>query len=132
MPVVQVDTSSKNLRAALIQKGKPKALTSNSITETEQHYANIGQELLAVVFRCKKFRTYIYGFLFIIESDHKPLKMISKRNLTAAPDGLQRKLLHLQEYDMVIMYRAEKDITLSDVISRLPNKRVRGAMDLYI
>ena len=37
------------------------------------------------------------------ETDHKPLQMISLKNLTAAPAHLQR-ILHLQQYDLVIMY----------------------------
>ena len=83
--VIQVDASSRGLGAALIQEGKPIAFASKSLTETEQHFANIEQELLAVVFGCERFHTYIYGCAFEIESDHKPLGMICLKNLTAAP-----------------------------------------------
>ena len=44
-----------------------------------------------------------------METDHKLLEMISLKNLTAAPARLQRMLLHLQQYDLVITYQpAEK------------------------
>ena len=64
--VIQVDASSRGLGAALIQESKPIAFASKSLTETEQ--------LLAVVFGCKRFRTYIYGCAFKVESDHKMKK----------------------------------------------------------
>ena len=48
--VIQIDASSRGSGAALIQEDKSKAFASKSLTETEQHYANIERELLAVVF----------------------------------------------------------------------------------
>ena len=81
--VIQVDTLSRGLGAALIQNSKPIVHASKTLTETEQCYANIEQELLAVIFQYEKFCMYIYGFSFIIESDHKPLEMISKKNYSS-------------------------------------------------
>ena len=83
--VIQVDASSRGLEATLIQEGKPIAFTSKSLTEIEQRYTNTKRELLAVVFSCERFHTYIYGCAFEVESDHKPLGMICLKNLTAAP-----------------------------------------------
>ena len=120
--VIQVDASSRGLGAALIQEGKPIAFASKSWTETEQRYANIEQELLAVVFGCERFRTFIHGCAFEVEGDHKPLGMTCPKNLTAAPPRLQWMLLRLQEYDMVIKYRPGKEMLLADGLSRLPNK----------
>ena len=51
--VIQVDASSRSLGEALIQEGKPIAFASKFLTETDQRYANIEQELLAVVFGCE-------------------------------------------------------------------------------
>ena len=124
--VIQVETSSRGLGAALIQEGKPIAFASKSLTEIEQRYANIEWELLAVVFGCKRFRTYIYGCAFEVESDHKPLGMICPKNLTATLPRLQRMLLRLQEYDMVIKYRPGKEMLLADGLSRFPNKKKKS------
>lgn len=111
----------------------PIAFASKSLTETEQRYANIERELLAVVFGCERFRTYIYGCSFEVENDHKPLEMICLKNLTAAPPPrLQRMLLRLQEYDMVIKYRPSKEMLLTDGLSRLPNKKNKEVIDLNI
>ena len=87
-------------RAVLQQEGKPIVFASKALTETEQRYANIERELLAVGFGCERFRTYLYGCKFQVESDHKPLEMVSLKNLIAAPHRLQRMLLRLQEYDL--------------------------------
>ena len=102
--VIQVDASSRGLGAALLQDGRPIAFASKSLTPTEQKYANIEREMLAVVFGCKRFHTCVYAKGFTIESDHKPLEMIHKKNLGAAPPRLQRMLLETQGYEMQIKY----------------------------
>ena len=68
----QVDASNKDLGASLLQEGKPTAFAFKALTETEQRHANIEWELLAVVFGRERFRTYLYGCKFQVESDHKP------------------------------------------------------------
>ena len=87
---LQVDASNKGLGAVLLQEGKPIAVASKALTETEQRYANIERELLAVVFGCERFRMYLHRFKFQVESDHKPLEMIILKILIAAPPCLQR------------------------------------------
>ena len=82
---LQCDTSLKGLGACIIQDGKPIAFTSKGLTDTETRYANIKRELLAIVFGCEKFHTYLYGRSFMVETDHKPLEMISLKNLISAP-----------------------------------------------
>ena len=98
------------------------AFVSKSLMDTKTHYANIERELLAIVYGCEKFHTYLYGRTFIMEMDHKPLEMISLKNLTAAPACLQRMLLCLQQYDLVIMYRPGREMLLVDALSQLPSR----------
>ena len=114
---LQCDTSLKGLGACIIQDGHPIAFVSKSLTDTERCYANIERELLAIVYGCEKFHTYLYGRTFIVETDHRPLEMISLMNLTAVPARLQRMLLRLQQYDMVITYRPGKEMPLADTLS---------------
>ena len=66
LPVtVQADASLRGLGACLIQrhKGKdqPIAFASKSLTDAETRYANIERELLAIIFSCQRFSTYLLG-----------------------------------------------------------------------
>ena len=119
---LQCDASLKGLGACIIQDGQPIAFASKSLMDTETHYANIERELLAIVYGCEKFHTYLYRRTFIMEMDHKPLEMISLKNLTAAPACLQRMLLHLQQYDLVITYWPGREMLLADALSCLPSR----------
>ena len=129
---LQVDASNKGLGAVLLQEGKPITFASKALTETEQRYANIERELLAIVLGCERFRTCLYGCKFQVESNHKPLEMISLKNLIVAPPHLQRMLLRLQEYDLSIIYRPGKERTLVDGFSRLRNKKTKEEINLNV
>ena len=118
--IVQVDASLRGLGACLIQDGKPIAFASKSLTGAESRYANIERELLAVVFACIRFNTYLQGRRFTVQSDHKPLEMIHLKSMHNAPPRLQRMLLQLQKYDMKIEYKPGSEMLLADALSRCP------------
>ena len=98
---IQPDALQVGLGAAL-QNNKP--IACKALTETECHSANIKRQMLAVIFRAERFRTYIYSRSFTIESDNKPLESISQKNLAEMPAQLQHMLLCLQGYDYIICY----------------------------
>ncbi len=130
--IVQVDSSKSALGAALTQEDRVIAYASKSLNDTEQRYANIEREMLACVFGAERFHTYVFGKHFTIQSDHKPLEIISRKHLTAAPARLQRMLLRLQRYDYTIEYRPGKEMILADSLSRLPSKANDTEIDLDI
>ena len=115
---VQVDASSHGLGAVLLQNGRPIAFASKSLSDCERRYANIEREMLAVVFGYERFHTYVCGKHFTIESDHKPLEIIHLKNLAAVPQRLQRMLLRIQPYDIVIKYKPGKEVPLADSMLR--------------
>ena len=115
---IQVDASGKGLGAALIQDDGPVAFASKALTPTEQRYANNERKLLACIFGAERFRTYVFGRHFTIESDHKSLEQISMKNLADAPVHLQRMLLRLQDYDFTIKYRPGEEMVIADTLSR--------------
>ena len=82
---VQADASQRGLGTCLLQDGQPIAYASKSLTDTETRYANKERELLAIVFACQRFNTYVLGRPFTVESDHKPLEMIHQKSLASAP-----------------------------------------------
>ena len=95
---VQCDASQAGLGSVLMQDGRPVEYASRAMTSTEQNYAQIEKELLAVVFGMERFHTYVYAQQDVtVETDHKPLISISKKALSSAPKRLQRLLLlHIQ------------------------------------
>ena len=98
--------------------GKPIAFASKALTDQEKNYANIECELLAVVFGCERFHTYVFGAQFIVESDHKPLVSIQHKPLSKVPPRLQRLKLRLQPYNVEIAYKPGKDMVFADMLSR--------------
>ena len=85
-----------------------------------QDVFQLWMELLAIVFACQRFSTYLLGQSFIAESDHKPLEMIAKKNLANVPPCLQRILLELQRYNVTIKYRPGAQMQLANALSRCP------------
>ena len=116
---IQCDASQTGLGAALLQNGQPVAYASRALTDTETRYAQIEKELLAIVFACDRFHTYIFGRDMVkVESDHQPLEAIVKKPLNDAPKRLQRMLLQLQKYSLQIGYKKGKYMYLADALSR--------------
>ena len=76
------------LGATLMNDNKIIAYASKRLSNVVSRYANIERELLAVVFGCERFHTYVYGKELQIESDHKPLENIQNKNITQAPTRL--------------------------------------------
>ena len=74
--------------------------------------------MLAVVFRMEIFHTYVYGWSFIIKSDHKLLESISRKNLADMPAWLQHMMLCLQGYNLTICYCPGKEMVIPDTLSQ--------------
>lgn len=91
---------------------------SRALSGSESNYAQIEIELLAVVFATSKFSQYIYGKTVIVQSDHKPLEAIFTKPLCKSLARLQRVLLQLQCYDLLVIYTPGKDVLIADTLSR--------------
>lgn len=116
--IVQCDSSKNGLGGVLMQDGKIVECVSRSLTNTEQQYAQIEKELLAIVYTLERLHTYVYGRFVTVETDHKPLISIMKKPLTAAPKRLQRMLLRLQRYNFELIFKPGTAVILADTLSR--------------
>ena len=115
---LSVDLSSTGLGCVIMQEGQPIAYASRALTKTQQNYAQIEKETLAVVFGCEKFHQFVYGRTVEVETDHRPLQSIFNKRLHQAPARLQRFLLQLQKYDVQVTYKPGKYLYVADTLSR--------------
>ena len=115
---LQVDASKSGIGACLMQQGKPIFYASTSLTQTQQRYAQIEKEMLAVVFACKRFHDLIYGKPTNIHTDHKPLQAIFNKSLADAPPRIARMMLGLQKYKLNVSWKPGKEMFIADALSR--------------
>lgn len=115
---IETDASKDGLGACLLQDGKPVAFASRSLTKTEQAYAQIEKETLAILFAVKKFHYFVYGMPVKVHSDHKPLETIFKKDLQSISPRILRMRLKLLKYKLNICYKPGKYMYISDTLSR--------------
>eukprot|EP00057_Strongylocentrotus_purpuratus_P007672 XP_011662146.1 PREDICTED: uncharacterized protein K02A2.6-like [Strongylocentrotus purpuratus] len=127
--VIQCDASKSGLGSTLLQEGKPVAYASRALTETEQRYAQIEKEALAIVFSLERFHQYTFGRHVKVHSDHKPLETIVKKPLHRAPRRLQGMLMRMLHYDIEITWVKGKDMHIADLLSRAYLPETTGAGD---
>ena len=134
---LSVDSSSTGLGCVIMQEGQPIVCASRALTKTQQNYAQIEKETLAVVYGCEKFHQFVYGRTVEVETDHRPLQSILvygrtvevetdhrplqsifNKPLHQAPARLQRFLLQLQKYDLQMTCKPGKYLYVADTLSR--------------
>jgi len=89
---------------------------SKTLNSAQMNYTTIEKELLAVVFACKKFRSYLVGSL-VVFSDHATFKyLLFKKDSKAR---LVWWILLLQEFDITIKDKKGIENVVADHLSRL-------------
>lgn len=117
--VIQTDALKDGLGCVLMQDDQPIAFASRSLTVSEKKWAQIEKELLAIVFACEKFHHFIYGRSVLIQSDHKPLEELVKKEIDEVTARLQRMFLILLKYPgTIIKYALGKKLLIADCLSR--------------
>lgn len=131
---IQVDASQRGIGAVLLQANGPIEYASKSLTDTETRYSNIEREMLAVVYGLERFHYYAYGRSVTVETDHKPLEAIQKKDLHKAPPRIARMMMRINKYMATIKYVSAKNVQVADTLSRmkpLPGDAVKG-LDITI
>lgn len=121
------DASAYGVGAILFHKEgpveRPIAFASRILSKSEQAYAHIEKEALAVVFGLRRFHKYLFGRSFSIYSDHQPLLGLlahDKPVPAMAAARVQRWALLLAAYNYRWVYRKASEIANADALSRLP------------
>ena len=109
---VSADASSYGLGGVLLQKDgkdwRPVFYASRSLTETEQRYAQVEKEALAVTWCCEKFSEFLIGLdMFTIETDHKPLLALLK---TKHLDEMTPRIQHFRMTMMRFSYQIKHTV----------------------
>lgn len=120
------DASSYGIGAVLSQQQpggeyRPVAYISRALSPTEQRYAQIEKEALALTWGCERLSDYLVGLHFHMVTDHKPLiPILSTKSLESLPMRVQRFRLRLMRYSFTISHIPGKELVVADALSRAP------------
>ena len=127
--LVSADAASYGLGAVLMQetesRWRPVAYmyVSHSMSDTEQRYAQIEKEALAITWAGEKFSNYILSKTITIETDHKPLVLLlGNKQLDKLPPQVLQFRLHMDSftYTVTILHVPGRDISTTDTLSHAP------------
>uniref|UniRef100_A0A5S6QT17 RNA-directed DNA polymerase n=1 Tax=Trichuris muris TaxID=70415 RepID=A0A5S6QT17_TRIMR len=122
--IVSTDGISVGFGAVLLQESEPGvrrliAFASRCLTPTEQRYAQIEKETHAVTWTCEKFRMFLVGKAFHLETDHRPLvPLFSTKCLDDLPPRIQRFRMRLMCFNFSISHVPGKELATADTLSR--------------
>nr|GFA45505.1 reverse transcriptase domain-containing protein [Tanacetum cinerariifolium] len=98
---------------------RPIHYASKTMTEAESNYTTTEKEMLAVVYACEKFRSYLIMNKSIVYTDHFALKYLFAKKDSKA--RLLRWVLLLQEFTFKVIDIKGAENLAADYLSRLEN-----------
>ena len=119
--VLRTDASDVGIGAVLMQDhdGKlfPVRYASRKLSTRECKYSTIERECLAIVWAIQKFRVYLYGREFVLQTDHQPLIYLNRAKFLN--DRIMRRAMFLQSYAMRIESIKGSENVGADYLSRV-------------
>lgn len=127
---ISADASSYRLGSILLKKHEgtwaPVACAFRALTNTEQRYAQVEKEALALTWACERFRDFITGLHFKLETDHKPpVSLLGGQALDTLPPRIQRFRMRLMGYVYNATHVPGKSLTSANTLSRAQLKDSR-------
>ena len=121
--ILRTDASNCELGAALMQQPDerlyPMAYVGKKLASAETSYSTLEKECLGIVWGITKFRLYLAGKPFILQTDHQPLAYINKTKYQN--DRIMQWALALQWYYYTVQDIPGKDNVAADYLGRVLN-----------
>ena len=124
--VVSTDASNVGLGATLSIRDPILGLrtvefASRRLRKEEVNYSTTEKESLAIVWACEKWRPYLVGRVFTLETDHEPLKMIfSTKGIDRMSLRIARWAIRLMAFSFEVRYKKGSENRIPDFCSRFP------------
>lgn len=119
--ILITDASGVGLGAVLVQiknnNTRVISYASRSLSETEQRYPTIEKEALAIIWAVERFKIYLLGISFVLETDHRPLETLFSHN-SRPTARIERWILRLQAFRFTVTYK-RGSTNIADPLSRL-------------
>ena len=117
---LRTDASGDGMGAVLLQETegilKPVSYGSKKFSDAEKRYSCIERECYAIVWAIQKFREYLLGREFVLQTDHLPLSYLN--DMKNKNDRLMRWALSLQPFAFHVQYIKGSDNIGADMLSR--------------
>jgi len=124
--IVSSDASDVGLGAVLsvvdpVLGQRTVEFASKTLTAAERKFSTTEKESYALVWACEKWRPYLLGRKFTLETDHEPLRMIfSTKGLDRMSLRIARWAVRLMAFNFDIKYKRGAENTIPDFFSRFP------------
>ena len=117
--ILQTDASKKGFGAVILQEEQPIYYASRALTSAEKNYQNLECEAQAAVWGMEKFRYFLYGRKFILQTDQKPLVSIFRKHMIDVSPRIQRITIRAWQYDFVPQHIPGRINVIADSLSRV-------------
>eukprot|EP01018_Ginkgo_biloba_P024747 Gb_03970 [translate_table: standard] len=114
--VIECDALGVGIGVVLMQEGRPVAFESRKLNEREKRLSTYDKEMLAIIHAITKWRQYLLGRKFIVQTDHVSLKYLMQQETLT--NEQQKWVDKLQAFDFEIRYKKGRENVVADALSR--------------
>lgn len=118
--IIQCDASDTAVGSVLYQScdgiEHPVAYASRTLNKCERKYSVTEKELCSLLFAVEKFRSFIEGTRFTVETDHASLLWLT--NISNPSGRLARWAIRLSQFNFDIVHRKGTQNVVADALSR--------------